>query len=114
MGRFCCYGYAGLYRYIQAWYWLHTVKNEPPGSYKANPVGYYKKKNQDKGHFRVLFEDDFEEVLKEMQRVDFAILNGISYFGRRNLQAHASKMFAMIFDLDGVTDESLNSFLVEQ
>ena len=86
------------------------LKNEPPGSYKANPVGYYKKKNQDKGHFRVLFEDDFEEVLKEMQRVDFAILNGISYFGRRNLQAHASKMFAMIFDLDGVTDESLNSF----
>lgn len=85
--------------------------NEPSGEYKANPVAYWKNKDKDKGHFRVMFEDTFEETLKELQEADFAILNGISYFGRRNVQEHASKMYAMIFDLDGVTDKKLNAFL---
>lgn len=85
---------------------------EPSGEYKSNPVGYYRNKGADKGHFRVLFEDTFEETLKELQEADgFSILNGITYFGRRNVQEHASKMFALIFDLDGVTDKTLNAFL---
>ena len=85
---------------------------EPGGAFKANPVAYYRKKGREKGHFRVMFEDTFEETLKELQVADdFAILNGISYFGRKNVQEHASKMFAMIFDLDGVTDTTLNNFL---
>lgn len=83
---------------------------EPCGSFKANPIGYYRDKGM--GHYRIFFEDTFEEILKEMQGADdFAILNGLSYFGRKNLQDHASKMYAMIFDLDGVTDETLNTFL---
>ena len=81
------------------------------GKYIANPIGYWKNDKDKHGHFRVLFEDTFEETLRELQEADFAIVNGISYFGRRNLQAHASKMFAMIFDLDGVTDKTLNNFL---
>ena len=81
------------------------------GKYIANPIGYWKNDKDKHGHFRVFFEDTFEETLKELQAADFAIVNGISYFGRRNLQAHASKMFAMIFDLDGVTDKTLNNFL---
>lgn len=85
-------------------------KNEPKGKYKANPIGYYRKKGESKGHYRIFFEDTFEETLKEMQEADFAILNGITYFGRKNVQVHASKMYALIFDLDGVTDESLNNF----
>lgn len=86
--------------------------DEPAGEYKSNPVGYYRNKNADKGHFRVLFEDTFEEVLQELQEAtDFCLLNGITYFGRRNVQEHASKMFAMIFDLDGITDKTLNAFL---
>lgn len=85
---------------------------EPGGSYKANPVAYYRNAGAHKGHFRVMFEDTFEETLRELQEADgFAILNGISYFGRRNVQEYASKMYAMIFDLDGVTDRTLNAFL---
>ena len=85
---------------------------EPSGEYKSNPVGYFRNKGADKGHFRVLFEDTFEETLKELQEADgFSILNGITYFGRRNVQEHASKMFSLIFDLDGVTDKTLNAFL---
>lgn len=85
--------------------------DEPPGEFKANPIGYYKKNDEEKGHFRIFFEDTFEETLQELQEGDFTLLNGISYFGRKNIQSHASKMFAMIFDLDGVTDKTLYSFL---
>lgn len=86
--------------------------DEPAGEYKSNPIGYFRNKDADAGHFRVLFEDTFEEVLQELQdATDFCLLNGITYFGRRNVQEHASKMFAMIFDLDGVTDKTLNAFL---
>lgn len=86
--------------------------DEPGGEFKANPVAYFRNKNRNKGHFRIMFEDTFEETLAQLQEATgFAILNGISYFGRRNLQQHASKMFAMIFDLDGVTDKTLNAFM---
>lgn len=86
-------------------------KDEPAGEYKANAIGYWKNNGSAHGHYRILFEDTFEETLKELQDADFSIVNGISYFGRKNVQAHASKMFAMIFDLDGVTDKTLNNLL---
>ena len=86
-------------------------KNEPSGEYKANPIGYYRNKNEKHGHYRIFFEDTFEETLKEIQEADFAILNGITYFGRKNEQSHASKMYAMIFDFDGVTELTLHRFL---
>lgn len=85
--------------------------NDQKRNVQANPLGYWKNKNSDTGHYRVLFEDTFEDTLKEMQQADFSIINGITYFGRRNTQQHASKMYAMIFDLDGVTDKTLNAFL---
>ena len=78
---------------------------------KSNPVGYWKNKDKVKGHYRIMFDDTFEDTLRELQDADFAIINGISYFGRKNLQASANKMFCMIFDLDGVTDETLNNFM---
>lgn len=88
------------------------TSDEEAGGYKSNPIAYYRNKGSKTGHFRIMFEDTFEETLKEVQKAsDFAILNGITYFGRRNLQERASKMFAMIFDLDGVTDTTLNAFL---
>lgn len=86
-------------------------RNDPPGEYKANPIAYYKNVDQKHGHYRILFEDEFEDILPELQQADFCIVNGLTYFGRKNLQEHASKMFAMIFDLDGVTDTTLNAFL---
>jgi hypothetical protein len=76
----------------------------------ANPLGYYKSDTSKTGHYRVFFEDTFTETLEEMQKADFSIVNGITYFGRKNTQNHASKMFCMIFDLDGVTDSTLNAF----
>lgn len=87
------------------------TEGEKPGKFKANPVGYWKNQDRQKGHYRILFEDTFEEVLKELQKADFSILNGLTYFGRKNLQENASKIYAMIIDYDGVTDQLLNNFL---
>lgn len=78
---------------------------------KANPIGYWKNREAIKGHYRIMFDDTFEETLTELQEADFAIINGLSYFGRKNLQAAANKMYCMIFDIDGVTDKTLNNFL---
>ena len=86
-------------------------ENVGRGDKVGNPIGYMRMNGKPKGKFRIMFEDSFADYLKELQEADFAILNGISYFGRRNTQAHASKMFAMIFDLDGVTERTLNNFL---
>lgn len=83
---------------------------EESGVYKSNPIGYWKN-GKSKGHYRIMFDDTFEDTLKELQEADFSILNGITYFGRKNLQEHASKMYALIFDLDGVTDTTLNAFM---
>lgn len=87
------------------------TENEPSGEFKANPLGYMKQYGASKGNYRIMFEDTFEEVLKELQEADFSILNGITYYGRKNTQEHASKMYALILDVDGVTDKGLNNFL---
>lgn len=86
-------------------------KGEPPGSFKTNPVLYMRNNGEDKGHYRILFEDEFEKVLAESARYDFAILNGITYFGRQATLKNASKCYALIVDLDGQTDETLRMFL---
>ena len=86
-------------------------EHEKPGAFKANPIAYWRNAGDKTGHFRIMFDDTFEETLEELQRADFAILNGLTYFGRRNVQEHASKMYAMIFDIDGVTDKTLDAFL---
>lgn len=85
--------------------------NEPSGSFISNPLGYMKNKSSSKGAYRIFFEDTFKETLAELQQADFAIMNGITYFGRKNTQENASKMYALIIDLDGVTDETLNNYL---
>lgn len=77
---------------------------------KSNPLVYSKYDRHVKGKYRILLEDTFEETLKEAQEADFAIMNGITYFGRKNTQDRANTMYAMIFDLDGVTEESLGNF----
>lgn len=85
--------------------------HEAGGRFKANPVGYFKNRGDAGGHFRIFFEDTFAETLHELQDADFAILGGLTYYGRRNVMDRASKMYAMIFDIDGVTDSSLNAFM---
>lgn len=83
---------------------------EESGMHKANPIVL--------GSFegvirrRILYEDVFEETLKEFQTgASWAILNGLTYWGRRNTGSAQSKMCAMVFDLDGQTDGTLNAFL---
>lgn len=100
--------YSDIFRFGEGYI---QTENEEKGYYKANPIAYFRNDGKDHGHYRILFEDTFEETLKELQEADFCILNGLSYFGRKNVQEHASKMFAMIFDLDGVTDVTLNNLL---
>ena len=56
---------------------------EDSGSFKANPLGYFKYNDSQKGHYRIMFDDTFEKTLKELQEADFAILNGLTYFGRK-------------------------------
>lgn len=80
---------------------------EPAGEFKANPIilgcntgGKMKR--------RILFRDTFEKTLKEFQRLDFAVIGGCTYFGKANVAEHQSKLFAMIFDLDGVTNQSFS------
>lgn len=86
-------------------------EHEPKGSFKENPVAYYMNENEEHGHFRIMFEDKFEEIYQnELVNVDFCVMNCLTYFGAKYTSDRASKMCAMIFDIDGVTDNSLNNF----
>lgn len=82
---------------------------EPSGAHKANPIIL--------GSFggsmrrRILFEDTFEQTLAEFQQADWAITNGLTYWGRANTADAQSKMCAMVFDLDGQDDGTLRSLL---
>lgn len=90
---------------------LIQKENEPKGSFKANPIAYFKNNDEKHGHFRIMFEDKFEEIYtKELVNADFCVMNGLTYFGAKYVSDHASKMFAMIFDIDGVDDDGLNNF----
>lgn len=84
-----------------------TVDNN---NLKTNPILIMK----DEGSAvrrRIMFEDEFEDLLFEAQKSDFAILNGLSYFGRENISANANKMYAMIFDIDDVKENNLHALL---
>lgn len=82
---------------------------EPSGLHKANPIilGSFDGKRRR----RILFEDTFEDTLAEFQQADWAITNGLTYWGKANTADAQSKMCAMVFDLDGQNDEKLSAFL---
>lgn len=88
---------------------LIQKNGEPSGLHKTNPIiignlGPRRVKN-------IMFEDEFEVILNRFQDYQWAFLSGLTYWGRDNLGGNQSKMYAMIFDLDGVTAKSLDSFL---
>ena len=91
--------------------YIQASPSEPAGLYKSNPIGYLRNNGAKHGRYLVLFEDTIERRLEELQRADFAIINGITYFGRKNVRDHANRMYAMIFDLDDVTDREAENFL---
>lgn len=84
---------------------------EPGGSFKTNPIIYMKNQEDEKGRYRVMLEDKFEELLAEAAEYDFAILNGMTYFGRKSTIKNASKCYALILDIDGQTEDTLQLFL---
>lgn len=79
--------------------------------FTGNALAYWKNQEEETGHYRILFDDNFSEFLPELQEADFCIVNGLSYYGRRNTLEAADRMFALIIDLDGVTGKLLNNFL---
>src|SRR5699024_10520603 len=77
---------------------------------KTNPILIMKDKGS-AARRRIMFEDQFEDLLFEAQQSDFSILNGLSYFGKTNSSANANKMYAMIFDIDDVSERNLEALL---
>lgn len=83
-------------------------QGEEPGEHKTNPIiiGF----DGERMHRKIMFEDTFEITLKEFQDYQWAFMSGCTYWGRTNSAEHQSKLYALIVDLDGVTDRSLNAF----
>lgn len=105
---------------FQLGYGFLQTEGEPSGEHKANPIilgsfgGHYDSDGKlvgDRRRRRILFEDTFEETLAEFRDANWAITNGLTYWGRANTADAQSKMCAMIFDLDGQDDGTLTAFL---
>lgn len=98
-----------LYRDV---FWLgHGLiqkSGEEPGEFKSNPViiGY----DGSRMHRKIMFEDTFEDTLREFQDYEWAFMSGCTYWGRLNTAERQSKLYAMIIDLDGVTPSTLDNF----
>lgn len=84
-------------------------KNEPSGEYKTNPIAVVH--NGAYATQRIMFEDEFESYLEEFKDCKWAIMSGLTYWGKNNTAERQSKMYALIFDLDDVTPETLNNLL---
>lgn len=86
-------------------------EGEPPGSFKANPIiiGHSGGKNG-RMHRKIMFEDTFADTLAEFQDMDWAFMSACTYFGRTNSAERQSKLYALVFDIDGVGDSNLNNF----
>ena len=105
---------------FQLGYGFIQTEGEPGGLHKANPIilgsfgGHYDSDGKlvgDRRRRRILLEDTFEETLAEFRDANWAITNGLTYWGRANTADAQSKMCAMIFDLDGQDDGTLTAFL---
>jgi len=92
-------------------YIQRTGEEAIPGHPKSNPVGYRRDDGAEHGYFHMFKEDTFEENLRLLQNADFSILSGLAYLGKKNLIARANRMYAMIFDIDGITEKTLVNFL---
>lgn len=87
-------------------------EGEPPGSFKANPliIGHSGGEGG-RMHRKIMFEDTFADTLAEFQDMDWAFMSACTYFGRSNSADRQSKLYALVFDIDGVGDSNLNNFL---
>lgn len=88
--------------------WIQK-KGEPPGLRKTNPIIVGSRNGRVVR--RIMFEDQFESLLVQFQEYDWAFMSGVTYWGKTNNAASQSKMYAMVFDLDGVNARTLHSFM---
>ncbi len=90
---------------------LIQSSTDDSSTFKTKPIVYMRNDGAESGRYRLLFEDEFERCLCESWDYDFAITNGLTYFGRKMTLAKASKLYCLIIDLDGQTDKTLRTFL---
>ena len=83
-------------------------RDEQPGFYKSNPIMVYQKEK--KIRRKIVYVDELDALLREAAEADWAFLGGCTYFGKANKQQNASKLHALIFDIDGVTVDTLTNF----
>lgn len=92
--------------------------NEVSGDYgwndysKPNAIFLYQDKRNKLRH-RIMLKDTWEDDYAEfVERNPLTLCGGLAYLGRTNRIAMAQKMYALIFDIDGVgIDELISLFL---
>lgn len=74
------------------------------GCWRYNPIVFYQEvvDGQKKNRHRIILKDDDVSLLFISGR-KFAIMSPITYVGRNNTQENARYLYAMAFDLDGVS-----------
>lgn len=74
------------------------------GCWRYNPIVFYQEvvDGQKKNRHRIILKDDEASLLFISGR-KFAIMSPITYVGRNNTQENARYLYAMAFDLDGVS-----------
>lgn len=74
------------------------------GCWKYNPIVFYQEvvDGQKKNRHRIILKED-DESLRFLSGRKFAIMSPITYVGRNNTQENARYLYALAFDLDGVS-----------
>lgn len=74
------------------------------GCWRYNPIVFYQEvvDGQKKNRHRIILKED-DESLRFLSGRKFAIMSPITYVGRNNTQENARYLYAMAFDLDGVS-----------
>ena len=74
------------------------------GCWRYNPIVFYQEvvDGQKKNRHRIILKED-DESLRVLSGRKFAIMSPITYVGRNNTQENARYLYALAFDLDGVS-----------
>lgn len=74
------------------------------GCWRYNPIVFYQEvvDGQKKNRHRIILKED-DESLRFLSGRKFAIMSPIAYVGRNNTQENARYLYALAFDLDGVS-----------
>lgn len=94
------------------------MPKESNGDYKPNGILQFRCKGEEKGkmHSRIINDDHktIDDCLKgndEYKNIDFAIISGCAYIGRRRISKNVRMCYAIIIDVDSVNKNNLISLL---